>query len=169
MTRRELEVTDQIEIQRILDTCKYLHLALVDEGMPYVVTLNYGYTNNVDDGHLILYLHGATTGRKLDIIMKNPVCSFTMECNVVPFAGRVACQYGMSYECIMGTGRITIIEDPAERNQALQSIMKTQTCRDEFIFDDRMIFIVSLMRVDVTELTAKKRPLPEEKNNITNM
>ncbi len=161
MTRRELEVTDQNEIQRILDTCKYLHLALVDDGKPYVVTLNYGYRMDPEDGHLILYLHGATKGRKLDVIAKNPECSFTMECNVQPFAGKVACQYGMSYESVIGSGHITMLEDPEERMDALQCIMKTQTGRDGFTFDERMVSIVSVMRVDVTEYTVKKRPLPE--------
>ena len=161
MTRRELEVTDQNEIQRILDTCKYLHLALVDDGKPYVVTLNYGYRMDPEDGHLILYLHGATKGRKLDVIAKNPVCSFTMECNVQPFTGKVACQYGMSYESVSGSGHITMIEDAEERMDALQCMMKTQTGRDDFAFDERMVSIVSVMRVDVMEYTAKKRPLPE--------
>ena len=161
MTRRELEVTDPKEIEKILGSCKYLHLALVDDGMPYVVTLNYGYMRDPDDGHVVLFLHGATTGKKLQIIAKNPVCSFTMECNVKPFEGRVACQYGMSYECIMGTGRITMVDDPAKKMQALECIMKTQTGRDGFNFDERMVSIVSVMRMDVAELTAKKRPLPE--------
>ena len=66
MTRREREITDINEINRILDTCKYLHLGLVDDGKPYVVPMNYGIDHDDADGHLIVYLHGANTGRKLD-------------------------------------------------------------------------------------------------------
>ena len=44
MTRREFEVTDPEVIRDILDSSSYLHLGLVDEGMPYVVPMNYGYT-----------------------------------------------------------------------------------------------------------------------------
>ena len=43
---------------------------------------------------------------------------------------------------------------------ALQCIMKTQTGRNGFSFDERMAFIVSVMRVNVMEYTAKRRPLP---------
>ena len=43
MTRREFEVTDPGVIRDILDGSKVLHLGLVDEGMPYVVPMNYGY------------------------------------------------------------------------------------------------------------------------------
>ncbi len=159
MTRRELEVTDQKEINRILDTCKYLHLGLVDEGMPYVVPLNYGFEYNTD-GKLILWLHGATKGYKIDVIKKNPNCCFTMECNVAPFPGKMACQYGMTYECIMGRGQVHLIDDVAQRAHALRVLMQTQTGRDDFTFDERMVSIVSIMKIEVDELTAKKRPLP---------
>lgn len=159
MTRREREITDQNEINRILDECKYLHLGLVDDGKPYVVPMNYGIDYD-DAGNLIIYLHGATTGRKLDIIRKNSDCCFTMECNIQPFEGAMACQYGVAYECVMGMGQIHLIDDPAERERALQKIMKTQTGKEGFNFDERMVSIVSVMRIDVEELSAKYRPLP---------
>ena len=72
MTRREFEVTDPEVIRDILDSSSYLHLGLVDDGMPYVVPMNYGYT--LEEGKLVLYLHSATKGYKLDVIRKNPVC-----------------------------------------------------------------------------------------------
>ena len=158
MTRREREITDPQKIKEILGSCSYLHLGLVDEGRPYIVPLNYGLTE--EDGHYVIYLHAATTGRKLDIIKKNPDCCFTMERNVIPFEGKVACQYGTSYECIMGTGQITIVNDASEKMTALECIMNTQTGKDGFTFDERMVSIVSVMRIDVEELSAKHRPLP---------
>ena len=159
MTKREREITDPAKIDEILNDCKYLHLGLVDDGMPYVVPLNHGVVQ-AEDGHYIIYLHGANKGRKLDIIRKNPNCCFTMERNVAPFEGRMACQYGMVYECVMGTGQVHIVDDPQEKNLALKALMKTQTGRDDFEFDERMVSIVSVMRVDVQELTAKYRPMP---------
>ena len=161
MTRREREITNQDEINEILEDCKYLHLGLVDDGMPYVVPLNYGL-DRADDGHLIVYLHGATTGRKLDIIKANSNCCFTMERMVQPFEGRMACQYGVAYECIMGTGKIHIVTDENEKMHALVKLMETQTGRVDFEFDSRMVSIVSVMRIDADTLTAKRRPLPEQ-------
>lgn len=40
MTKRENEITEKKDIERILDTCKYLYLGLSSDDMPYVVTLN---------------------------------------------------------------------------------------------------------------------------------
>ena len=164
MLKREREITDPKWIDEILNNCEYLHLGLVDGVVPYVIPLNYGVTKDEQDGHYILYLHGAHQGRKLDIIRKNPVCCFTMERNVAPFTGRLACQYGMTYECIMGTGQIHIVEDVSEKIKSLEILMKTQTGKDDFTFDERMASIVTVMRIDVQELSAKHRPLPGSKD-----
>ena len=158
MTRREREITDPQKIKEILCDCSYLHLGLVDEGRPYVVPMNYGLKE--EDGHYVIYLHGATTGRKLEIIQKNPICCFTMERNVILFEGKVACQYGTAYECVMGTGQISIVNDTAEKIAALECIMETQTGKEGFSFNDRMVSIVSVMRIDVEDISAKYRPLP---------
>lgn len=159
MTRREFEVTDPGVIRDILDSSSYLHLGLVDDGMPYVVPMNYGYT--LEDGKLVLYLHSATKGYKLDVIRKNPVCCFEMNCRVEPFEGKIACQYGITYYCLMGRGKAVLVEDVEEKIRAMSLLMKTQTGKD-FEFNERLVSIVSVIRIDVSEYTAKHRPLPSE-------
>ena len=158
MTKRVRDITDKKEIEAILTGCTYLHLGLVDDGNPYVVPMNHGVTHD-EDGHTIIYLHSGHTGRKLDIIRKNPECCFTIERGIQPFEGRLACQYGNAYECAMGTGKIYMVEDVEEKKKALSVLMMTQTGK-EFSFDDKMVSIVSVMRIDVEEITAKRRLLP---------
>ena len=157
MTRRELEVTDSNVIGNILKQSKVLHLGLVDDGMPYVVPMNYGY--KLEDGRLTLYLHSAKKGYKLDVIAKNPVCCFEMDCGVAPFEGKVPCQYGISYYSLMGRGKIHLVEDVAEKEAAMTLLMRTQTGKD-FEFNENLASIVSVLRIDVSEYTAKHRPLP---------
>lgn len=160
MTRREREVTDPAEIKKILDTCMVLHLGLVDDGMPYIVPLNYGY--EFIDGELVIYVHGARTGYKMDVIRMNPICCFEMECNVAPFEGKLPCQYGTVYESVMGRGRVEILECPEDKMHALTVLMKTQTGKD-FEFNEKLVSIVSVMKIHVSEYTAKRRPLPDAK------
>lgn len=157
MTRRELEVTDKMQIIDILDKCSILHLGLVDGDEPYVVAMNYGYT--MEDEKLTLYLHAATEGYKLDLIRANPKVFFEMECDVVPFTGKSACKYGTSYSSIMGRGRAEILEDVEEKKQAMSILMKTQTGED-FTFNDKLVSVVSVIKISVSEYTAKCRPLP---------
>lgn len=160
ITRRELEVTDRSEIIRILDTCKIVHVAMVDDGMPYLVPLNYGYT--WEDGQITLYMHGSLQGRKIDVMRKNPNVFFEMNCDVTPFDGKVACQFGTSYSSIMGSGTVEILEDVEEKKTGLSLFMKSQTGKD-FEFTEKMVSAVNVMKVTVKEFTAKHRPDPLER------
>ena len=157
LTRREREVTDINEILKILDKSKIVHIGLIDGDEPYVVPMNYGYT--YENEKLTLYLHGATEGKKLDIMRVNPRVFFSVECDVEPFNGTVACQYGTSYSSIMGKGKSRILETPEEKMQGLTLFMKTQTGLD-FEFNERLVSAVSVIKIEVSEFTAKHRPKP---------
>ena len=158
MTKRERQVTDPEQILHILDTGKVVHLGLSVNDEPYVVPMNYGYT--MEDGTLTLYLHSAVRGKKLDMIQANSKVFFEIDCDRMPFEGRVPCQYGMVYSSIMGRGTATLVEDAEAKKQAMTILMKTQTGKD-FSFNDRLVSIVTVIRIDVSEYTAKHRPLPE--------
>jgi len=158
MTKREFKITDQEQILHILDTAKIVHVGLAVDNEPHVIPMNYGYT--YEDGKLTLYLHSAVKGKKLDMIRANPNVFFSIDCDRMPFEGRVPCQYGLVYSSIMGRGIATIVDDAEEKKQAMSILMKTQTGKD-FTFEDRLVSIVAVIRIDATEFTAKHRPLPE--------
>ncbi len=159
MTRRERQVTDLGEIIKILDKSKVLHLGLVDGDEPYVVPMNYGYI--MEGEKLTIYLHGAKRGRKLDVIRQNPKVFYELDCDITPFEGEVACKYGITYASVMGRGIATIVEDVEEKKMALTLLMKTQTGKD-FQFDDKMAGVVSVIKIDTLEYTAKHRPSPSK-------
>ena len=158
LTKRECLVTDDAQIRHILDTAKVLYLGLSVNDEPYVLPMNYGYM--LEEGKLTLYLHSAVKGKKLDMIQANPRVFFSMDCDRMPFEGRVACQYGLVYSSIMGSGTATLVDDVEEKKRAMSILMKTQTGKD-FTFEDRLVSIVTVIRIDVEEYTAKHRPLPE--------
>ncbi|MBD9243128.1 MAG: pyridoxamine 5'-phosphate oxidase family protein, partial [Clostridiales bacterium] len=43
MRRSDREITDLGEILSIINDCKVIHLAMVDDGEPYLLPLNFGY------------------------------------------------------------------------------------------------------------------------------
>ena len=159
MTRRERQVTDINEIIKILDKAKVLHLGLVDGDEPYVVPMNYGY--EFVDEKPVFYLHGARQGRKLDVIRANPRAFVELECDIVPFEGEVACKYGITYASVMARGKAVIVEDVQEKMHALTVLMKTQTGKD-FEFNEKLVSVVSVIKIDVEEFTAKHRPAPQK-------
>ena len=158
MTKRERQITDPEQIRHILDTAKVLHLGLAVDNEPYVVPMNYGYTE--EEGKLVLYLHSALKGKKLDMMGSNPNVFFEIECDRMPFEGKLPCQYGLVYSSIMGRGKARIIDDVEEKMKAMSVLMKTQTGKD-FTFNEQLVSIVAVIRIDVEEYTAKHRPLPE--------
>lgn len=159
MRRREREVTEEETIREILEKSKVIHLGLADGERPYVVPMNYGYI--LSEGKLTFYLHGATEGYKYEVIRKNPKASFSIECDIEPFTGRTACQYGTSYASVLGWGSAILVEDVEEKIRALSILMKTQTGED-FTFNEKLVSIVNVIRIDVTEYYAKRRPFPGE-------
>ena len=159
MTKRERQITDEKQIMHILDTAKVLHLGLAVDNEPYVVPLNYGYV--YENHKLVLYLHSAVRGKKLDMLAANPRVFFEIDCDVEPFAGVKPCQYGMVYSSVMGKGVATLVEDVEEKKQAMSILMKTQTGKD-FSFNEELVSIVAVIRIDVESFTAKHRPLPEK-------
>ena len=80
MTKRERQITDENQIMAIMDAGKVLHLGLCVDNEPYVVPMNYGYTK--EDGKLVVYLHSAVRGKKLDMLRANPRVFFSLETEV---------------------------------------------------------------------------------------
>ena len=157
MRRKDREITDLAEIEKIIQKARILHLGLVDGDMPYVVPLHYGYV--LEDGKLTFYMHGAKEGRKLDLIRANPKTFVEIDTDEVPISGGdIACKYGASFASVMGSGRASIVEDAAEKIRGLNALMKTQTGR-EFAINEQMAASVAVIRVDVDEFTAKRKPM----------
>ena len=158
MTKRELQITDPERIREILDTAKVLRLGLAVDNEPYIVPMNYGYT--LEGEKLTFYLHSALRGKKLDMLRANPEVFVELDCDHRPFVGVKPCQYGLSYSSLMARGTARIVEDAEEKMEAMTVLMKTQTGKD-FSFDEKLVSIVAVIRIDVTEYTAKHRPIPE--------
>ena len=158
MTKRELQIVDPEQIRGILDTAKVLRLGLALGDEPYIVPMNYGYI--MEGEKLTFYLHSARKGKKLDILRANPKVFVELDCDLKPFDGVKPCQYGLSYSSLMARGTARILEDPEEKMAAMTALMKTQTGKD-FSFNEQLVSIVAVIRIDVAEYTAKHRPIPE--------
>ncbi len=158
MTKREYQITDEAQIRAILDKARVLRLGIAVDNVPHIVPLNYGYT--LENGALKLYMHSAVQGNKLELLRQNPNVCFELDCDNIPFEGKVACQYGLSYAAISGRAKAVIIEDVEKKMEGMSILMKTQTGKD-FTFNERLVSIVAVIRLDVTEYKAKYRPIPE--------
>ena len=155
MRRKDREITDSNRIREILDAAKILHLGIHDDLYPYVLPLHYGY--EFADGQMVFYMHGAKEGHKLDLIRQNPHVCVQIDCGMELISGGDnACRYGASYASVIGRGKAELLEDPKSKVRALAVLMRHQTGRD-FDIQEKVTAAVSVIRVSLTEYSAKER------------
>ncbi len=155
MRRRDREITDNEKIKEIIKACNCCRLGLNDNGKVYIVPLNFGFTE--ENEKYTFYFHGAKTGRKLDIIKQNNYAGFEFDTNHEIYTkGDKACDYTARFQSIIGNGKITIIENSNEKMKALLELMKHNTGKSEWEFDERMIKAVTVFKLEVEEMSCKE-------------
>ena len=89
MRRKDREISGRENIEPILQACKTCRLAMVADGAPYVIPLNYGYTW-YEDG-LTIYFHSGIKGKKIDALRADPRVCFEMDTEMGEI-GRASCR-----------------------------------------------------------------------------
>lgn len=80
-----------------------------------------------------------------------------MECNVTPVSGGdVPCRYGTMYTSVIGKGKATLITDVNEKIHGLNLLMQNMIGKT-FKISPLMAFTVAVIKVEITEYTAKAR------------
>lgn len=160
MRRKDREVNDIEEIKEIIKSCKTCHVAMVDDGMPYVIPLSFGY--EIIDDVLSLYFHSAKEGRKIDILHKNNSVCFEMCCEGEPiYAKETPCNSGYYYSSVIGNGKIEFISDTNEKIKALTLLLKHQAGID-VIFTEKQANTVCIYKIVTNDFTGKRKLRPVE-------
>jgi len=154
MRRSEREVKNETEILEIVNGCKVLRLGMVDAGRPYVVPLNFGYT--IAGAVITIYLHCAKNGRKLEVLAKNNKVCIEMDRMTQLITGESGCDYSCNFESLIGEGQAVILTDEAEKIKALNHIMKHQTGRDDFSFEQRIVAMTTVIAVALQQYSVKR-------------
>lgn len=154
MRRADREVADRGEILAIMNRCDALSLALIDGDYPYVISLNFGFEDTPDG--LVIYFHGANSGKKLELIAQNPHAAFTMSCDHAFVPGKVDCAGTFKYESVCGRGLVSMVEGP-EKQHALTVITTHYDPGKEHPFEEKHARAVSVFKLSVEALTGKRR------------
>lgn len=153
MRRKEREVTDIDEIKAVIDSCFALHLGINDNGHIYIVPVNFGYEE--ENGNFTFYFHGAKDGRKYSLIKDGAEVGFECDCDHGIKAGDIACSYSAYYSSVIGEGHVSEIKSNEHKKDALNSIMKKATGRDDWNFPAVMLSRVAVFKIESTMLTCK--------------
>jgi nitroimidazol reductase NimA-like FMN-containing flavoprotein (pyridoxamine 5'-phosphate oxidase superfamily) len=118
MRRKDREVTDRGTMDAILRSNNVCHLAMVDDGLPYVVPMTYTY-----DG-TNLFFHSAREGRKIDALRRDGRVCFSVHDGFQPAAADQVCLKATRYRSVIGTGAATFVDDDEEKRAALDMLME---------------------------------------------
>ena len=155
MRRKDREVAAPEEIAAILEKCPVGHLALSDEDRAYVVPLNLAW--RTADGKMTLYFHCAKEGRKIDLIRKNPNACFEADCSFSLVKGSSACRWSALFESVIGEGRAALVDDPEEKREALDLLMKRYGFEGTPVYGPAELAEVMVIRLELDEISAKRK------------
>lgn len=153
MRRKDREIKDFNEIVQVIEKCDVCRLALHDEDYPYILPLNFGM--QLEDGQIVLYFHGATEGKKYELIAKDNRASFEMDCEHKLITDEAAGNCTMNYESVIGYGRVEIIPDE-EKYDALCILMEHYH-KEDFPFNQAIIPQTTVFKLIVESVTGKRR------------
>ena len=150
MQRKDREITDFSEMESVIKSSDVCRIGLCDGDMPYVVPVNFGYRD------MQVYVHCAKKGRKLDIIAaNNNVCVEFEKGHELKRGGDIACDWGAKYMSVIGFGRAELVEDAEGKLEALKILMAQYDSR-EFVFSEKDISKVAIIKISLSEITGKK-------------
>lgn len=153
--RPEKMIDDPAELDEIIAGGRLMTLALVKDGEPYLVTLDYGF----DPERRCFYFHGAPGGKKLAYMAANP----RVWGQVLEDRGYVTGKCDHAYRSVHFSGEVTLLEDEDEKRAAV-ALMICQLEPDpepllERLQTNARISTMTVGRVQVLTMTGKRNAL----------
>lgn len=156
---REAErgVYDRETAYRILDEGFLCHVGFAIESQPFVIPTSYG---RKDDS---LFIHGSAASRMLRNLKESlPVCITVTLLDGLVLA-RSIFNHSMNYRSVVILGRATLVDDPAEKLEALHLLSEhiiPGRWDDVRQPNERELKATSVLRVPIEEFSAKVRTGP---------
>jgi nitroimidazol reductase NimA-like FMN-containing flavoprotein (pyridoxamine 5'-phosphate oxidase superfamily) len=110
------QVADRAALHAVLDAARVAHVAVVEDGQPYVVPLAYGR-----DGDRVV-VHGSTGSRTFRALAAGAPSCLTVTLLDGLVLARAAFETSMRYRSAMVLGTFEPLTDPAEKGRALEVV-----------------------------------------------
>jgi uncharacterized protein len=150
-------VYDREAAYRILDEGFLCHVGFVADGQPFVIPTSYGRKGDS------LFVHGSAASRMLRNLKESvPVCITVTLLDGLVLA-RSIFNHSMNYRSVVVLGKATLIDDPAEKLEALRRLSEhiiPGRWADVRQPNERELKATSILRVPIEEFSAKVRKGP---------
>jgi nitroimidazol reductase NimA-like FMN-containing flavoprotein (pyridoxamine 5'-phosphate oxidase superfamily) len=150
MRRTDKEITDRRQIDETIRGSLVCRVAMAKDNTPYVVPVSFGY-----DG-VAIYVHTAPAGKKVEHFEANPQVCFEFERNVeLRRDQQTACKWSFNFESVIGYGTISELAEPAQKENALNEIMRQYSART-WPFESASVAKVRVWKIAITSMTGKQ-------------
>jgi hypothetical protein len=150
MRKANQEITDRLILEEILVGAKICRLAMIDNGLPYILSFNFGYSENC------IYIHSAPAGKKIDVLRQNPLVCFEVEDVVETVEGDIACRWSTLYRSVIGYGNVEIVTGFDEKKQGLEIIMTQHGFTGKMEFDPKEVEFIVVLKLKIESMTGKQ-------------
>ena len=150
-------VYDRAAAYRILDEGFLCHVGFAVDGQPFVIPTSYGRKNHD------LFIHGSAASRMLRQMKEGVAVCITVTLLDGLVLARSIFNHSMNYRSVVVLGKATLIDDPAEKIEALRLLSEhiiPGRWADSRQPNERELKATSILRVPVEEFSAKVRQGP---------
>jgi hypothetical protein len=150
MRRTDKEIADRRLMDEIIRDSLVCRVAMAKDNAPYMVPMSFGY-----DG-VAIYLHTAPEGKKIEHFTANLQVCFEFERNVELRRDlQSACKWSFNFESVIGYGTISELAGPAQKEHALDEIMRQYSGRT-WPFESASVAKVRVWKIAITAMTGKQ-------------
>jgi nitroimidazol reductase NimA-like FMN-containing flavoprotein (pyridoxamine 5'-phosphate oxidase superfamily) len=149
MRRKEREIRDKAEIERIIQKALVCRVGLSDGDSPYMVPVCFGFKDDT------LYFHSAQEGKKIEILRKNNKVCFEMDIDTTLIEGKKGCDWGIQYSSVIGFGTASFVEDIEEKKKALHVLLEHYSDKS-YEFPEPCLGQVAVIKIRVESMTGKR-------------
>lgn len=153
MRKQKNLVSDQAEIEAILQKALVLRVAMSHNDQPYVVPVNFAYAEGC------LYFHTGHKGMKMDFLAANDRVCFEVDTEVKLLPNDNPCAWSVRYESVVGFGTAHKVEDQDERLKGLRLIMEHYAGPGQYEFPSPNLARTAVVRVEIDEMTGRRSGL----------
>jgi len=150
MRRKEKEICDVGEIERIIRLGTVCRVGFCGDDIPYIVPMNYGYKDRC------LYFHAALKGKKIDMLKQNNRVCFEIDIQSEIINTGVPCNWRNSYASVIGFGQASLVEDYEEKVSALNVLVDHYAPGTKYEFAVKKVKRTAVIKIDIAEMTGKK-------------
>ena len=150
MGKKNRVIADRAKMEAIIRACKVCRLGMADDGEPYVVPMSFGYHGEA------VYLHTGLTGRKIEILCRNPRVCLEFDILDGMIESDRGCGWSMYFRSVLVFGNARELVDPEEKRSGLAAIM-AQYSPGDYTFPDEILERTAVIRVEIESMTGRKR------------